>query len=120
MGEHQNEVLRTPAAKKSALLIIYEEKLATRRTLGQSRSDQSSDRIADAETLASVADLRFELGKNEVALTACSELIPMERDLLASDSSDRRWQWNLSCTLFRVGDLRLGLGHPKGALSAFQ
>ena len=86
------------------------------RKAGSSRSEQ----ITDAETLAAVADLQFELGKNEAALKAYPELLPLERDLVASDPSDPRWQGNLSCTLTRVGDFQLGLGNPKGALSAYE
>ena len=76
-------------------LADQEELLALSRKL-RSRRSSRADRIADAETLASVADLRFEVGDNEGALVAYEELLPIERELRQTcDPSDARLQWNL-------------------------
>ena len=103
----------------SGALAHQEESLVISRKL-RSRRSSRADRMADAETLASVADLRFEVGDDEGALAAYEELLPIERELLTYDPSDAHLRWNLSCTLHRVGDLQLFLGDPQAALLAYE
>ena len=100
-------------------LAHQEESLVISRKL-RSRRSSRADRMADAETLASIADLRFEVGDDESALAAYEELLPIERELLTYDPSDAHLRWNLSCTLHRVGDLQLFLGDPQAALLAYE
>jgi hypothetical protein len=98
-------------------LAHQEESLLIRRKLRQ-RTSNRAERIADAEILASTGNLRFELGNEEGALEVYHELLPIERELATSEPPDVSLRWNLSCTLDRIGDLRLALGDSRGGLLA--